>query len=311
MNFPSIIEIDDIGSRTGCLAHAQRNSVDWLAEAARNGALLLRGLPLESAEDFDAFVTAIGLPPFAYEESLSNAHRIALTPRVFTANEAPGSETIHLHHEMAQTPLPPTHLFFFCAIAAEEGGATPVCRSDRLWESLARETPDFARDCERLGLRYTNTMPAEADTASTMGRSWRSLLGTDDHESAEARLGTLGYSWEWLDDGALRMTTPRLPAVRELPDGRRSFFNQLIAATRGWNDARNEATRAISFGDGSPLPAEGVEAAAEFAREWTVDLAWQRGDAAILDNHVVMHGRRPYRGTRRVLAALGMATDKT
>ena len=37
MNFPSIIEIDDIGSRAGCVAHAQRNSVDWLAEAARNG----------------------------------------------------------------------------------------------------------------------------------------------------------------------------------------------------------------------------------------------------------------------------------
>lgn len=308
MKFPTTIQITEQGTLSDCLMHAQLESAAWLAEAARNGAVLLRGLPLRSAADFDAFVAAIGLPPFAYEDSLSNAYRVALTARVFTANEAPGSETIHLHHEMAQTPRPPTHLFFFCETAAAEGGATPLCRSDRLWEALVREVPEFAQDCERLGLRYTNTMPAEADAASTMGRSWRSLLGTDEREAAEARLRALDYSWSWLDDGSLRMTTPRLPAVRALPDGRRSFFNQLIAATRGWNDARNDAARAITFGDGSPLPEEGIAATAALAVQSTVDLEWQPGDAAILDNHVVMHGRRPYRGTRRVLAALGSGT---
>jgi hypothetical protein len=39
-----------------------------------------------------------------------------MTDRVFTANESPSSENIPFHHEMAQTPHPPTHLFFFCEI---------------------------------------------------------------------------------------------------------------------------------------------------------------------------------------------------
>jgi len=29
-----------------------------------------------------------------------------------------------------------------------------------------------------------------------------------------------------------------------------------------------------------------------------LQLSWRRGDVAILDNHVVLHGRRPFRGAR-------------
>src|SRR5262245_21201155 len=121
--------------------------------AFRHGAVLFRGFPVRTAEDFDAFVAAFGLPNFPYDESLSNAVRVNRTPRVFTANEAPPGVTILLHHEMAQTPIYPTHLFFFCEQPAETGGATPICRSDVLWEKLKQRCPDFARDCETKGLR--------------------------------------------------------------------------------------------------------------------------------------------------------------
>ena len=39
-----------------------------------------------------------------------------------------------------------------------------------------------------------------------------------------------------MPDGSLRVTTPVLPAVRRLANGRKSFFNQLIAAAAGWKD---------------------------------------------------------------------------
>ena len=44
-------------------------------EACRHGAVLFRGFPLRTAEDFDRFVTAFGWPPFTYEDSLSYAVR--------------------------------------------------------------------------------------------------------------------------------------------------------------------------------------------------------------------------------------------
>ncbi len=114
----------------------------------------------------------------------------------------------------------------------------------------------------------------------------------------------LGYRWEWLDDDCLRATTPVLPAVATLPDGRQTFFNQLIAAFKGWKDSRNDPSKSIQFGDGTPLPREKVLAAAEIADRLTYDIPWQSGDVALVDNRVAMHGRRAFRGVRKVLASL-------
>jgi len=205
---------------------------------------------------------------------------------------------------MAQTPVYPSRLFFFCEQAADRGGATPLCRSDVLFERIAEEFPDFARDCETKGLKYSNVMPPENDFASGMGRSWQSTFRAETQEAAQQRMSELGYAWEWLTDGCLRATTPVLPAVKEIEPGRKVFFNQLIAAFHGWKDSRNDPTKAITFGDGTPLNPETVDRVAGIAEELTFDVPWQNGDVALVDNLVVMHGRRTFEGTRKVLASL-------
>jgi alpha-ketoglutarate-dependent taurine dioxygenase len=303
--FPLALECQSAGidlAATAAWVAARREEL--LTAAAKHGAVLFRGFPLTVPEDFDAFVAAFDLPNFPYDESLSNAVRVNKTPRVFTANEAPPSVTIFLHHEMAQTPVYPSRLFFFCEQPAEEGGATPLCRSDVLWERLAAVQPAFAQDCETKGLKYSNVMPSENDPTSGMGRSWQSTLRATTREQAEARLASLGYSWQWQEGGNLRATTPVLPAVRQLPDGRKTFFNQLIAAFSGWKDARNDPSKAITFGDGAPLDREAVNTAVQLGEELSFDVPWQRGDVALVDNFVTMHGRRTFRGTRKVLASL-------
>lgn len=282
----------------------EAHAAELCNQAARHGAVLFRGFPLRTADDFDVFVAAFGLRNFPYDESLSNAVRINRTPRVFTANEAPPTVNIFLHHEMAQTPIYPSKLFFFCEKPAEEGGATPLCRSDILWDRLAQAQPQFARDCMEKGLRYSNVMPSENDPNSGMGRSWQSTLRTDSRQAAEERLRSLGYSWQWLEDGCLRATTPVLFAVRELSPGRCSFFNQLIAAYCGWKDTRNDPSKAITMGDGTPLDRDAVATAVALADEITFDARWQLGDVALVDNYVAMHGRRTFSGTRKVLASL-------
>jgi hypothetical protein len=205
---------------------------------------------------------------------------------------------------MAQTPLYPRWIMFSCEVAADEGGATPICRSDVLFERLSQQRPEFASACQRRGLSYTNVMPDADDATSGMGRSWRSTLGVDSQEAAEARLRELNYSWQWLRDGCLKATTPPLPAVVEMADGRKVFFNQLIAAFRGWKDERNDPSGAIRHGDGTALDADAVRRAAELADEIAFDLQWQEGDVALVDNMLTMHARRAFVGTRKVVASL-------
>ena len=117
-------------------------------------------------------------------------------------------------------------------------------------------------------------------------------------------MNELGYSWQWQHNGDLRATTPVLPAVRDLGDGRFSFFNQLIAAFKGWKDTRNDPSKAITFGDDTTLNPDDIAKASELANEVTFDIPWQDGDLALVDNYTAMHGRRTFTGTRKVLASL-------
>jgi len=279
-------------------------SAALMEQLATHGAILFRGCGVADAQAFDDIVDGFGLPNFAYDESLSNAVRHNCTPRVFTANEAPRNVEIFLHHEMAQTPYFPSHLFFFCEQAAASGGTTPLCRSDVLLEKLTMHLPEFVARCRAHGARYSLTMPAEADATSGQGRSWRQTLNVDAREAAEARLAALEYDWQWLPDDAIRTTTPALSLIRRAPSGNEVFFNQLIAAFCGWQDQRNNGARSVSYGDGSAFDDADVQSAVEIAYDLVFDLPWESGDVALIDNYQVMHGRRPFLGQRRVLASL-------
>jgi len=303
--FPLVITPDDSRITAEETHQWIEASCDTLVRQAReHGAILFRGFPVHTDQDFDAFVAAFGLTNFTYEDSLSNAVRTNRTERVFTANEAPAQVNICLHHEMAQTPVYPSRLFFFCEQAADSGGQTPLCRSDVLFARMQQQMPQFTDDCAEKGLLYTHVMPASDDAGSGMGRSWQSTWKATTRHEAEARMQELDYSWQWLDDGCLKVTTPVIPAVMELSDGRSTFFNQLIAAFHGWKDARNDPSKSITFGDGSELSQATMDQVIGMAEDITFDTPWQSGDVALVDNFVAMHGRRTFTGTRKVLASL-------
>lgn len=302
LEFPLVLENPAQDTDAVDWIREQRHSL--LAQVESHGAVLLRGFNLTTDQDFDAAVSALDVPAFTYAESLSNAVRKNRTEKVFTANEAPPDIEIYLHHEMAQTPRYPSKLFFFCEQAPDQGGATPLCRSDLLLAEMKQELPVFVSQCEAKGVRYTNVMPEAADAQSGQGRSWKSTLNCDNRTQAEGRLGELGYQWQWLEDGSLKATTPVLPAIKVLESGTEVFFNQLIAAFMGWKDKRNQQNKVVCFGDGSEITDLDMKYVADLAELFTYDLRWQTGDMALVDNFLVMHGRRPFAGDRKVLASL-------
>ena len=183
--------------------------VDWLTnessvlklDLSNSGAVLFRGFPILTSEDFDSFSSAFNYGNFTYQESLSNAVRINKTPRVFTANEAPPEVEIFLHHEMAQTSSYPEKIFFCCLSPAAEGGATTLCRSDKVYETLNDVHPKWLSKFASLGLKYTTLMPNSDELASGQGRGWRSTLSAQDMNAAEEKLKVLNYSWEWQENG--------------------------------------------------------------------------------------------------------------
>ena len=270
------------------------------------GAVLFSGLPIESAEDFDLFVSSFNYNTFTYEGSLSNAVRINRTNKVFTANEAPKEIEIFLHHEMAQTPIYPKNIFFFCKSASLNGGQTPLCRSDDLYAAILKEDAGLLTKFQENGVIYNSVMSNGDELISGQGRSWQKTLGVISKDEAEIRLNDLGYSWNWIEGDNLSVTTKTFEAIKELKDGSKSFFNQVLAASLGWKKNSEDDLLPVKFGNGDEIPEASIQMISELAKSLTLLRHWKDNDILLIDNYRVMHGRKPFSGekAREVLVSL-------
>ena len=118
------------------------------------------------------------------------------------------------------------------------------------------------------------------------------------------RAAKLGMKLEWTDDGVKTVMGP-IPAVKwDESRGQKIWFNSMVAAYTGWKDARNDPVKAVTFGDGSPLPADIIAACGQVLEEECVAVPWRHGDILLIDNWAVLHSRRSFEPPRRILASL-------
>ncbi|KAL3694100.1 hypothetical protein R1sor_007751 [Riccia sorocarpa] len=303
--FPEVLTPSDISQESDAKAVVEsvKENKKFIEQILhKNGAILFRGFGLKSASDFNQFVEAFGYEELPYVGGA--APRTNVVGRVFTSNESPPDQKIPFHHEMAQVPEFPSKIFFYCELASVQGGETPIVLSHLVYERMATEWPEFVRDLEEKGLLYNRVLGEGDDPSSPIGRGWQSTFLTRDREEAEKRAANLGMKLEWLEDGVKTVSGP-IPAVKvDEAHGRKVWFNSMVAAYTGWEDSRNVPEKAVTFGDGTPLPREAVLACLNILIEESVSEPWQEGDVLLLDNIQVQHARKPFVPPRRVLAAL-------
>ncbi|KAL0010291.1 hypothetical protein SO802_005399 [Lithocarpus litseifolius] len=268
----------------------------------KSGAVLLRGFPVNTASDFNNVVEAFGFEELPYVGGA--APRTNVVGRVFTANESPPDQKIPFHHEMAQVPTFPSKLFFFCEVEPGSGGETPIVLSHLVYEKMKERHPEFLERLEEHGLLYTRVIGEDDDLSSPIGRGWKSTFLTKDKSVAEERATNLGTKLEWLEDSVKTIMGP-LPAIKfDKTRQRKIWFNSMVFAYIGWEDARNDPVKAVTFGDGKPLPADIVYDCLNILEEESVAFPWQKGDVLLLDNWAALHARRSFDPPRRILASL-------
>lgn len=273
-----------------------------------HGVLFFRDFASESSTPqmfADIVSKSLGLENFPY--ALGNAVRTAVVDQVvFTANESPPEKPIPFHHELAQTPLYPSKLLFYCEKTADTGGETPILLSGQVYNDLATAYPSFLEKLETKGVIYSRIMTPRDRPESAIGRGWRGTFHATCREQAEERLAAKGYEWEWIGDGEdanLKEKSPALAAVVET-NGRKAFFNQIYAVWGGWRDEFNTPENCVIAGDGTPLDAEAMQGLGQIMMRHEVSIPWQKGDFMFIDNMQAQHSRKTFTGKRRVLASL-------
>lgn len=272
-----------------------------------HGALLFRGFGVASVEEFQD-IAGIFCNEFGSYVG-GNSPRTKVASHVFTSTEYPKEEQISMHNEASYLKCMPSRILFFCLEPAAKGGATPLADCRRV---LSRIDPQVRSRFDRSGLQYVNNLHG----GTGLGKSWMETYCTKDRKEVERCLQADGHAFEWKPNGTLRIcmhapATLRHPATQE-----EVWTNQ----AEQWHSSSLESTlledllsilseeelpHNAFLGDGSPLSKSDLENIRTAMADEERTFKWQAGDVLLCDNLLVMHGRQPYSGDRKILVSMG------
>jgi alpha-ketoglutarate-dependent taurine dioxygenase len=278
------------------------------ADLLHHGAILFRGFGIDSQETLTRIVHGIGGRALDYVDG--NSPRKKLGDGVYTSTEYPPEFFISLHNELSYSNRWPARLFFCCATPPREGGETPLASSRR----ILRRLPADIRDAfVKRNVKYIRNLHG----GNGFGTSWQTTFETENRDEVSEFCRATDSEARWNDDGSLTVTQVR-PATRLHPKtGEEVWFNQadqfhpsthpkaiydsLMALYGGREELMPQTA---TFGDGSAISVEMLDAVRDTVREEMRLFAWQRGDLLMIDNMLVCHGRRPFAGPRKILVSM-------
>ncbi|MGZ4371445.1 MAG: TauD/TfdA family dioxygenase [Gaiellaceae bacterium] len=285
----------------------------------RHGALLFRGFGASSAQDLSRVFAAAGERSMPYVGGISP--RTQVGQDVYTSTELPPGVRIGLHNELAYLAVQPRHLWFACLVPASDGGETTLADGRAIFADL---DPTVRQRFLDRGVRYTSTFHGQSAWFSLVERwqkvtkSWMEAFETSDRQVVAVSCRALGAAARWLPSGRLVIETER-PAVVEHPEtGETVWFNsahlfRLSPRGIGWLRyllsrlffvKRSTRTHDAHFADGGEIDVATLDHLFDVLDAHTVAVRWERGDVLWVDNVRCMHGRNPFHGQRRVLAAM-------
>jgi len=209
-----------------------------------------------------------------------------------------GLGPIGLHIENGNTPVCPDIVLFHCTQAAFEGSQTTICDGQRLFDAFddaqkqrwSQKMTVKRRLPEELWKRYlVNEHPALDDPDSV----------TMEHIQ-QFKAAIPGQDFTLNTDGSLDYELTLSPVrPSALSDGL-GFANAVLGPSH------NYEAPTYTMADGSIVTTEEIEALRDLAETCTVEINWQDGDIAVIDNTRVMHGRRAIKDAdRRLFIGMG------
>ncbi|CAN5612040.1 TauD/TfdA family dioxygenase [soil metagenome] len=315
------------------------NTLDWLGDNASLleetvdgcGGVLLRELPgLYNQSHFDAVIGQLAPPDDKRKEKRKEKDKdkpagtgcMAARSAFMQPSEAPAGWSVAAHQELAHLKSAPDRVALFFEQPASRGGETTLCDMRKVLPFMPMS---LLAEADHVGLQLRRAFPsaATAHLKPDFHGSWQDLFGTADADVVEQIVDNNGWHCRWRDEGqtlqlwqdvvaptqehpgtgesvwrnAAHHYSPLCMMAGALEDGRVADYELLAHARRHTPHVLDT----LVLGNDEALDESDCLHARRVLKQAEVSVPARKGDLLILDNLHYGHGRRAYRGERRVL----------
>jgi alpha-ketoglutarate-dependent taurine dioxygenase len=244
-----------------------------------------------------------------YRDRSSPRHEVG--DHVYTSTDHPADQQIFLHNEGTYWLTWPLKISFCCLKAPEQGGATPIADTRRIFQRLDPAIRQRFLDKKVLYVRNYN---------DGFGLRWQNSFQTEDPTEVDRYCREKQIETEWKEGGRLRTRQVREAVAVHPRTGEPVWFNhatffhlstlppeirQMLLA----EFAEEDLPYNTYYGDGTPIEPEVLDELRALYFDEKIVFPWQEGDVLMLDNMAVAHAREPFKGER--LVVVGMAEPCT
>jgi alpha-ketoglutarate-dependent taurine dioxygenase len=303
-HIPFLVEPTVAGLDLASWAQSNRAQLDALL--AKHRALLFRGFGIGNVAEFQRFVEASSDGDrLEYRDRSSPRHEVG--DHVYTSTDYPPNQPIFLHNEGTYWLTWPLKIYFSCLKAPEQGGATPIADTRRIYQRIDPAVRQRFLEKKVLYVRNYN---------DGFGLRWQNAYQTEDPAEVDRYCRERQTETEWKPGSRLRTRQVREAVAVHPRTGEPVWFNH--ATFFHVSTLEPEIRQALLaefpeedlpyntyYGDGTPIEPEVLEQLRTIYLDEKIVFPWQEGDVLMLDNMCVAHARESYMGER--LVVVGMA----
>lgn len=204
-----------------------------------------------------------------------------------------GLGPIGLHIENGNTPVCPDIVAFYSTKAAFEGSQTTICDGRKVYEAFD----------DALKKRWFQKMTVKRRLPEEL---WKRYLANEHPAISKPEEVTMDHILQFKaaipdQDFTLNEDGSLIYELQVAPVRPSSLSKGLAFANAILGPSHNYEAPTYTLEDGTTVSNDEIENLRDIAEQYTVEINWQDGDIAILDNTRVMHGRRAIKDQDRQL----------